>query len=120
MPFKTTTISFLYDNPIGKYLLNEDGYSLCTGFRNPYKKGVITLAEDDPDLDEDPNRAKYVRSIPRSKIYKGLLLQGYMVSPRFMKSLEKFQIRPDDLFIISYPRSGTTWTEGELLRHVSV
>ena len=34
-----------------------------------------------------------------------------MVSPRFMKSLDTFEVRSDDIFISSYPRSGTTWTE---------
>src|SRR5688572_26319605 len=108
---KTTSIHFLYDNPIGRLFLNEEGRSIWNGCRNPYKKGVISPAEDDADLDSDPLRASYVRSIPMCKLYKGLLLQGYLISPKFMRSLSSFHIRPDDLFICSYPRSGTTWTE---------
>ena len=117
MTFKTTTISFLYDNPIGKYLMNEESsHSFWNGCRDPFQKGVITLATRDEDLINsdamDELLHKYIMSIPRCKLLKGtLLLQGYMISPRFMKSLDTFEVRPDDIFIASYPRSGTTWTE---------
>lgn len=117
MTFKTTTISFLYDNPIGKYLMNEESsHSFWNGCRDPFQKGIITLATRDEDLinsdSMDELLHKYIMSIPRCKLLKGtLLLQGYMVSPRFMKSLDTFEVRSDDIFIASYPRSGTTWTE---------
>ena len=122
MTFKTTTISFLYDSPIGKYLMNEESsHSFWNGCRDPFEKGVITLATRDEDLmSMDELLHKYVMSIPRCKLLKGsLLLQGYMVSPRFMKSLDSFDIRSDDIVIASYPRSGTTWTEEVLSAIVS-
>lgn len=111
MPRVKTSIEFLYENPIGRFFLNEEGLSIWTGIRSPYKKNIISLASEDPDLLSDELRASYVLSIPRCKLYKGLLMQGYLVSPKFMRRLNSFQIRSDDLFICSYPRSGTTWTE---------
>ena len=106
-----TSIEFLYENPIGKFLMNEEFHGVWTGCRSPFKKDIISLAAEDPDLDSNPLRASYIHSIPRCKLYKGLLLQGYLISPKFMRNLSSFNIRSDDLFICSYPRSGTTWTE---------
>jgi hypothetical protein len=108
---KTTSLHFLYENRLGRLLFNEEGRSIWTGCKKPYKEGVISLAEQEPDLDKDELRAAYVRSIPRCKNYRGLLLHGYLISPKFMREMPHFPVRPDDLFICSYPRSGTTWME---------
>lgn len=108
---KKTSLHFLYENRIGRLLFNEEGRSIWTGCRKPYREGVISLADQDPDLEKDELRSAYIKSIPRCKNYRGLLLQGYLISPKFMRDMPHFRVRPDDLFICSYPRSGTTWME---------
>jgi hypothetical protein len=41
------------------------------------------------------------------KIFKGLLVPPY-VSEEWMEELSTFELNPDD---VSYPKSGTTWTQ---------
>ena len=95
------SLKFLYSNPIGKLLLNE----------KLSNNSIVIRAKNDAELDKDPQRAEYVRSIPRALLYKNLLLQGYLVYPKFLKKIENFEIRADDLWLCTYPKSGTTWTE---------
>lgn len=109
---KTVTLDFLYENKLGKFFLNEEKYSLWSCCRDPYEKNLISLAADELELEEESSlRSRYVRSVPMSKLYRGLLIQGYSVSPKVMRTLEQFEVRESDLFVVSYPRSGTTWTE---------
>ncbi|XP_071484121.1 sulfotransferase 1C2-like [Diadema antillarum] len=42
--------------------------------------------------------------------YRGVVMPNFM-SLRCMKALENFEVRPDDTFIITYPKSGTTWLQ---------
>ncbi|XP_072173964.1 sulfotransferase 1A3-like [Diadema setosum] len=46
--------------------------------------------------------------------YRGVVMPNHM-SARCMEALEKFEVRPDDTFIISYPKSGTTWLQQIIL-----
>lgn len=109
---KKTSIHFLYENFCGRFFFNEEPYSLWTCCSNPYSdSSIVTIALNDPDIIENPEKYQYVSTIPRCKLYRGLILQGYLISPKFLRSLDSFTIRQDDLFICSYPRSGTTWTE---------
>jgi hypothetical protein len=95
------SLKFLYKNPVGNLITNEKFSS----------SGIIVRANTDPNLEDDPQRAEYVRSIPKALLYKKLLLQGYLVSPKVLKQIENFEVRHNDLWLITYPKSGTTWTE---------
>lgn len=141
-PFEKVSVRFLYHNYFGRLFLTEEGATIWNLFFNPYKsrlnqKHSIVLqanqvcekpdaggrkANGQTDSVEDDAQLQllkhdYVNSVPLAKLYKGLLLQGYCVSPKFLLQLENFEVRESDVFVVSYPRSGTTWTE-ELLSSI--
>lgn len=136
-PFEKVSVRFLYHNYFGRLFLTEEGATIWNLFFNPYKsrlnqKHSIVLhasqvykklerasrtddedsaANDDQKKQLQELKHEYVNTVPLAKLYKGLLLQGYCVSPKFLLQLDKFEVRESDVFIISYPRSGTTWSE---------
>lgn len=96
-------LKFLYKNPIGA-LITKD--SLIND-----RDGCIQKAKNDPNLEKDPLLSQYVNSIPKAIRFKGVLLQGYLVYSKVLRRIENMEIRPDDIWVCTYPKSGTTWTE---------
>ncbi|GBM09367.1 Sulfotransferase family cytosolic 1B member 1 [Araneus ventricosus] len=95
-----------------KLLYNSPLSTLVKGWRKKRKKvDAVTPALEDSTLENDPLRKEYVQSIPEAQLYRGVLLQGYLVPPDVLEGLDDMEIREDDVFVITYPKSGTTWTE---------
>ncbi|CAK9303305.1 unnamed protein product [Gordionus sp. m RMFG-2023] len=71
-------------------------------FDNRYTNDINVLLRGESD-----NIFKnYIQAIPKIQMYKGILLQGFLVPQKLIKGLEGLQIRPDDIIIASYPKSG--------------
>ena len=50
------------------------------------------------------------QELPQLKLYKGLLVPPF-VSEDWLEEMESFELCSDDVWIVSYPKSGTTWVQ---------
>ncbi|KAM9336660.1 sulfotransferase 2B1-like [Symphorus nematophorus] len=44
-------------------------------------------------------------------VYKGMYVPTYFHTPHSLKYFEEFPLRPDDIIIATFPKSGTTWMQ---------
>ncbi|CAK9297461.1 unnamed protein product [Gordionus sp. m RMFG-2023] len=52
----------------------------------------------------------YVKEIEEAHIWQGILYPGFLFKPEVLNDIQSFKVRKDDIFIATFPKSGTTWT----------
>ncbi len=44
--------------------------------------------------------------VPDEYFFDGVRLSGTLLTPEALQSAKDFQFRPDDIFVVSYPKAG--------------
>lgn len=88
-----------------------------TVFQNSLRKLSFRSARKfEPSLsDLDVHKQAYIDSITKPLFYKDVLLEGDIIYSKVLDDLADFDIRPDDIWIISYPHGGAQVVE-EIVR----
>ena len=104
------TIVDIYKYKVTRFLLTEECANFWTSFTNYYQNPeILDFAVNQLKESDDQLKIDYYKSISRAKLFKGILLPGYFISPKTLINLNSIQIRDDDVIIASYPRSGNHW-----------
>jgi len=63
--------------------------------------------EKDRLIDANIKRVAYEESFPKILSYKNVSLPGDIIHPKVLDDLPDFELREDDIIIVSYPQSGS-------------
>jgi hypothetical protein len=85
------------------------------GIKNSLKKLSLTrrstksrpTTEKDRLIDANIKRVAYEESFPKILTYKEVSLPGDIIHPKVLDDLPDFEVREDDIYIVSYPQSGS-------------
>ena len=67
--------------------------------------------ETEPLIQRSFEREEYIQSFPKVLVYKGYELPGDLISAKLLDKLHDFEVRESDVFIVSYPESGSSILE---------
>ena len=67
--------------------------------------------EKEPLIDKNAKRVEYLQSFPKVLVYKGYELPGDLIHSKVLDDIQDFEVRQSDIFIVSYPQSGSAVVE---------